>query len=234
MADAGPAVARAGAPNAFGALVPVLLLLTVISGCVDAAAYLGLGRVFVANMTGNLLFLGFAIAGAPVVSVAGSAISLVSFLVGVFVVGRAIAGGRTAPRPLVRNFTAVQAALFAGAAGLARATRAAGPSPEAFAVIALLALAMGIQVGGVRQLAVPGLERTTVVTSTLTALALSLFVPGRPEAATVRLLLSAIALFLGALTGALLWLHAGVVAPLVLAAVLAAGASVTAAVAAPA
>lgn len=34
-------------------LVQLLLLMTVVTGLVDAVSYLALGRVFVANMTGN-------------------------------------------------------------------------------------------------------------------------------------------------------------------------------------
>lgn len=45
-------------------LVPPLVGLTVVTGLVDAFSYLVLGNVFVANMTGNVVFLGFALAGA--------------------------------------------------------------------------------------------------------------------------------------------------------------------------
>ncbi len=50
--------------------LPVLLVaLTVVTGLVDAFSYLSLGHVFVANMTGNVVFLGFGLAGAaPVVA----------------------------------------------------------------------------------------------------------------------------------------------------------------------
>ena len=54
-------------------------MLTFTTGLVDAVSYLGLGRVFTANMTGNIVFLGFGIAGsgglpvvAPLVSLARS------------------------------------------------------------------------------------------------------------------------------------------------------------------
>ena len=43
-------------------LLAVLLTLTLLSGIVDAVCYLGLGRVFTANMTGNVAVLGFATA----------------------------------------------------------------------------------------------------------------------------------------------------------------------------
>ena len=47
-----------------GSLLPLLVVLTVVTGLVDAVSYLKLGHVFVANMTGNIVFLGFAVAGA--------------------------------------------------------------------------------------------------------------------------------------------------------------------------
>ena len=43
-----------------GPLPALLLLLTIVTGLVDAASILALGRVFVANMTGNVVFVGFA------------------------------------------------------------------------------------------------------------------------------------------------------------------------------
>jgi hypothetical protein len=41
-------------------LVRALIGLTVMTGLVDAISFLGLGHIFTANMTGNLVFLGFA------------------------------------------------------------------------------------------------------------------------------------------------------------------------------
>jgi hypothetical protein len=48
-----------------GPLPPLLLALTAVTGLVDAVSILRLGRVFVANMTGNVVFTGFALTGAP-------------------------------------------------------------------------------------------------------------------------------------------------------------------------
>jgi uncharacterized membrane protein YoaK (UPF0700 family) len=45
--------------------VAALLGLTVVTGLVDAVSYLRLGRVFVANMTGNVVFLGFSVDPTP-------------------------------------------------------------------------------------------------------------------------------------------------------------------------
>ena len=60
----------------------VLILLAFASGLVDAASYLGLGHVFTANMTGNILLLGFATAGASGFSTTACLVSIGAFLVG--------------------------------------------------------------------------------------------------------------------------------------------------------
>src|SRR5690349_3347487 len=51
------------------ALLPALLVLTVSTGIVDAVSYLGLGHIFCANMTGNVVILAFALVGASGVSI---------------------------------------------------------------------------------------------------------------------------------------------------------------------
>src|SRR5208337_1699344 len=71
-----------------GPLPALLLVLTVVTGLVDAVSYLKLGHVFVANMTGNVVFLGFAVADAQDFSIAASLVAIAAFLAG------ALAGGR--------------------------------------------------------------------------------------------------------------------------------------------
>jgi uncharacterized membrane protein YoaK (UPF0700 family) len=63
-------------------LTRTLLVLTFTTGLVDATSYLGLGHVFTANMTGNIVFLGFGIAGSGGLPVIAPLISLGAFLVG--------------------------------------------------------------------------------------------------------------------------------------------------------
>lgn len=41
----------------YGLLSPAMVLMTFIAGLVDALSYLALGHVFVANVTGNIVFL---------------------------------------------------------------------------------------------------------------------------------------------------------------------------------
>src|SRR6478752_10738137 len=70
-----------------GPLPLLMLVLTVLTGVVDAVSILSLGRVFVANMTGNVVFVGFALAGAAGFSLAPSLSALGGFLVGAAVGG---------------------------------------------------------------------------------------------------------------------------------------------------
>lgn len=69
-------------------LLPALMTATGVSGVIDAVSYLGLGHVFTANMTGNVVILGFAAAGTPGFSTLGSLVSLAAFLVGAGIAGR--------------------------------------------------------------------------------------------------------------------------------------------------
>jgi uncharacterized membrane protein YoaK (UPF0700 family) len=65
--------------------------MTFTTGLVDAVSYLGLGRVFAANMTGNIVLLGFGIAGSAGLPVVAPLVSLGAFLAG------SAAGGHAAP-----------------------------------------------------------------------------------------------------------------------------------------
>src|ERR1039458_10256607 len=71
-----------------GPLPRLLLGMTLVTGLVDAFSYLVLGHVFVANMTGNVVFLGFALAGAPGFSIGASVVALASFWLGALIGGR--------------------------------------------------------------------------------------------------------------------------------------------------
>ncbi|MFG2647952.1 YoaK family protein [Streptomyces sp. NPDC048436] len=188
-----------------GVLPPLLVLLTFATGLVDAVSYLGLDRVFVANMTGNVVFLGFALAGDAQLSATASLLASGAFMAGAW------AGGLVAPRvaePL-RLFALLVAAhaVLVGAAlviGLTTDVRSIGRH----VLIVLLALGMGLQNAVVRKLSVPDLT-TTVLTLTLTGLASDRFGP-----ASVRRFVSVAAMFTGALVGGLLQLHQGTAAAL--------------------
>ena len=73
----------------------VFLGMTAVTGLVDAVSFLSLGRVFTANMTGNVVFMGFATARVPGLSVTLSLTALVSFLSGALLGGRIMARARS-------------------------------------------------------------------------------------------------------------------------------------------
>ncbi len=196
-----------------GPLPPLLLLLTVVTGLVDAASFLKLGHVFVANMTGNVVFLGFAIAGASGLSIAASLVALGSFLLG------GLAGGRIARRFPVHRGRLLHAALVTQLLAIvAAATIAASggdplSSARRYALIVLLAFAMGVQNASVRRLAVPELT-TTVLTMTLTGIASDSALAGGEGSRIGRRSLAVGSMFVGALIGALLALDVDTAAAL--------------------
>ena len=71
-----------------GLLPPLLVAKTAVTGLVDAFSYLALGHVFVANMTGNVVFLAFAIAGVPGFSAPDSIVAIAAFGFGAIIAGR--------------------------------------------------------------------------------------------------------------------------------------------------
>src|SRR3954464_4897667 len=74
----------------------ILLAMTAITGTVDAVSFLALGHVFTANMTGNVVFLAFAFAGSPGVSIERSLWALFCFALGAVVGGRMTTGAKPA------------------------------------------------------------------------------------------------------------------------------------------
>ncbi|MFE3635156.1 YoaK family protein [Streptomyces cellostaticus] len=197
-------------------LVAVLLTLTVVSGLIDAVSYLGLGRVFTANMTGNVVVLGFAAAGAPGFSVPLTATSLTCFLCGAVAGGRAAARFGGGPRRgWARRILAAEAVLLGGAAGVAFAWP--DTSGTRYALIALTAFALGLRNATVRKLGIPDLT-TTVLTMTLTGLASESRLGDATGHRSPRRTAAVVAMVAGACAGAWLVLHQGLAVPLLIAA----------------
>jgi uncharacterized membrane protein YoaK (UPF0700 family) len=147
-------------------------LLLSFAGGADAAGYIGLGRVFSSNMTGNLVLFGIYL-GQGHFSAAFRAL----FVLAIFVVGACLGAwmgrridGQNWPR-LARRLLGVEAVLLVlFAAGWALGVTAAGPVPHLrHVLLLLLTLAMGIQAAALHQLSLPGVK-TTAVTGTLTTL----------------------------------------------------------------
>lgn len=206
---------------AHGPLPALLLALTFLTGLVDAASILGLDRVFVANMTGNVVFLAFAAAGAPGFSLVGSLAALAGFLVGAAAGGLALRRRPPDPGTLLAGTCAAELGLVAAATVVATADPRAHAAT--WTMTGLLAVALGAQNAVARRLAVPDLT-TTVLTMTLTGIAAD----ARAGRTLTRRLLAVAAMFLGAVAGALLVdrvsLAAGLAAATVVLALVTAGA----------
>jgi uncharacterized membrane protein YoaK (UPF0700 family) len=197
----------------------LLLLLSVTTGLVDAISVLGLGKVFTANMTGNIVFLGFAAVGTPGFHPVSYLVAIGGFLAGAFVAGRTGKAHEGAPLHRWLMTAAVVEAVLLWAAALVAcffdiATQT--PGGALLAIVALTALAMGFRNATVRQLKVPDLT-TTVLTLTLTGLAADSSPAGGANPNWGRRIASVGAIFVGAALGAFLLAHAGMAAPLALA-----------------
>jgi uncharacterized membrane protein YoaK (UPF0700 family) len=184
-------------------LTRTLLVLTFVAGVVDAISFLALGLVFSANMNGNILLLGFGVAGKGGLPVIAPLVAFAAFLAGAF------AGGRLARRFASETHRELFVAiLLEGALILSCAVVAllVDVRPREFAaglVIALLAIAMGMRTATVRRIGVPDLN-TTLVTLTVVGLGADIGTAAGRAVDTRRRIAAVAALFAGALAGALL------------------------------
>lgn len=189
-----------------GPLPPLMLALTLVTGFVDAYSYLMLGHVFVANMTGNVVFCGFAIAGAAGFSLVASLVALAAFAAGAGLGGRLARTRREHRGRLLHAALLVQTTLMLAAYLVGELGPATDRPGARYPLIVLLGLAMGVQNASARVLAVPDLT-TTVLTMTITGTSADSRVVGGPGGKVGRRFLSIAAMFLGALLGALAILH---------------------------
>jgi len=150
----------------------MLTSLSLAAGCVDAVGYLGLGQVFVANMTGNTVLLGLAIGQADGRDVLQSGTALAGFVLGVAVGAAIVERGPDRAAVWTPAVTAALGLEFVILVVFAAGWLLDGSEPSGVAVyllIALSALAMGVQSAAVRRLNVAGVS-TTYITGTLTSL----------------------------------------------------------------
>jgi uncharacterized membrane protein YoaK (UPF0700 family) len=181
-------------------------LATFVTGVVDAVSYLGLGHVFSANMTGNVVLLGFAAAHSPNLSVTRSAIALFAALIGGVYAGRL----EKALRPIGRRRWIVTAAtsecvLLCVAAGAAFFCQTSGhlAAGEELGLIALTALAMGIRNGTVRHMGAADIT-TTVLTLTIAGLSSESTLAGGKNPHWGRRITAILVMLAGAYVGACL------------------------------
>ncbi len=157
-------------------------------------------------MTGNVVLLGFAAAGAPGHSLARSGAALIAFVAGTVIGGRAVLQWGTGPRQrLTVAACGIEAVLLAAAMAVSLSARTGSEIDAArvYAVIGLTGIAMGVRNATVRKLGVPDLT-TTVLTLAITGLGADSSLAGATNANWARRLAAVVALLAGAAGGAFL------------------------------
>ncbi|WP_434751450.1 YoaK family protein [Paenibacillus amylolyticus] len=144
-----------------------MLLLCMSAGMVDVIGYLGLGHVLTANMTGNIVLLGIAIARAQEFVVLRALIALIGFIAGNALAAHMIGQIKTKSgwSPRVTAVFTVESILL-----LLFALLMNSPISESlsYLLIVLLAVAMGMQTTAARRIGIAGIS-TTVLTNNLAA-----------------------------------------------------------------
>jgi uncharacterized membrane protein YoaK (UPF0700 family) len=177
--------------------LPVLLLgLTAVTGLVDAFSFLALGHVFVANVTGNVIFLGFALAGAGDVELTPILAAMVPFAFGALAGGRVIARRPTHHHHLIAAAALIQAVILTAGAVIATVS---GLQQARHVILVALSFAMGIQTAVAHRVAFPDMP-TTFVTMTFTGL----IADSTVRSIRARRALAVGALLVGAIVGGLL------------------------------
>jgi uncharacterized membrane protein YoaK (UPF0700 family) len=146
--------------------VTALLLLTFATGLVDAVSVLVLGHVFVANMTGNVIFLGFWFVPHSGVDMAAAVVAFVSFLTGTVLGGRLARHLDAEVRRWLVVSLSVEVVLMGTLAVLAGAGVLEYQDRGRMLLIAGLAITFGMQNATARQFGIQELS-TTVLTSTI-------------------------------------------------------------------
>jgi uncharacterized membrane protein YoaK (UPF0700 family) len=212
-----PPPSASDSDRAVGTRDALLIGLTFAAGVVDAVSYLGLGHIFTANMTGNVVFLALAVGERSLLTALYSVGALIGFCVGAIVAGRILLRPRP-PGLWPRRVTLVLGGELACLAAFAIAWAATGGDSEGggliYVLIGLSSVGMGMQNAAARHLAVPGLT-TTVVTTALTGLMVDLPALGIAGSAQRRAAWAVLALFSGAAIGAALIVYGRPFAPLV-------------------
>jgi len=167
-------------------------------------------------MTGNVVFLAFALAGAAGFSILASLVALCSFVLGSL--GGGLLGSRIGQHRgrLLSVAAALQTLLLIVAAVLAALSSNPVPTGVSYGLIIVLGIAMGLQNATARKLAVPDLT-TTVLTLTIVGISADSHLAGGSGSKAGRRLIAVVAMLVGALLGSLLIFHLSIVSPLVIA-----------------
>lgn len=181
----------------------LMLALTFSTGIADAVGYLGLDRVFTGNMTGNVVILGMALAGADDLPVAGPLLAFGTFLAGAGLAGIVLRPVEVGWKPRTTALFVLVGLLMAAITVLLMVFDDELPHAVQMVVTGLLAFAMGLQAATARHLAVKDVT-TVVVTSTITGLAADARIGGGTGAMAPRRMAAIVLIGAGAGVGALL------------------------------
>lgn len=146
--------------------VIALLSMTFATGLVDAVSVLVLGHVFVANMTGNVIFLGFWFVPNSGVDLMAAVVAFVSFLVGTVISGRFTRHLNTSVRRWLTIALSAEVVVLVALSILAGTGVLTYHGRGRLILIAALAVTFGTQSVTARQFGVQELS-TTVLTSTI-------------------------------------------------------------------
>ena len=181
----------------------LMMALTLVTGVVDAVGYLGLDRVFTGNMTGNVVILAMALAGAANLPTLGPLVALGAFLLGAAVAGFTL---QSSPKGWNRRVTLLLTAgciALTATAAISLSVEDVGHQSIRVIVAALIAMHMGSQALIARHLGVRDMT-TVVITSTMTSLAGESLVGKQRPRLLNRRLGAVLAMFAGAAIGVLL------------------------------
>lgn len=181
----------------------LMMALTLVTGVVDAVGYLGLDHVFTGNMTGNVVILAMALAGAANLPTLGPLVALGAFLLGAAVAGFTL---QSSPKGWNRRVTLLLTAgciALTGTAAISLIVEDVGRPSIRVIVAAVIAMHMGSQALIARHLGVRDMT-TVVITSTMTSLAGESLVSKQRPRLLNRRLGAVLAMFAGAAIGVLL------------------------------
>lgn len=154
-----------------------MLLLTFATGLADSISILALGHVFVANMTGNVIFLGFWLAPSTTVDLTAVAVALPTFVCTTIVSGRLARHFGPRTRTWITTVLAIEIALLVALAALAGAGVLRYQGNTKLIMIGILAVTFGLQHSSARQFGIQELS-TTVLTSTIVSFGLDSHLAG--------------------------------------------------------
>ncbi|MGD1111504.1 MAG: YoaK family protein [Mycobacterium sp.] len=158
-------------PVAVRHLTAALLLLTFATGLADSISILILGHVFVANMTGNVIFLGFWLAPETSIDLTAVVVALPTFVCTTILSGRLVRHFGERTRLWITIVLATEIVLLVLLSILAGTGVLRYHDNTKLIIIAMLAVTFGLQHSSARQFGIAELS-TTVLTSTIVSLGL--------------------------------------------------------------